>query len=254
MNLTVREKLDAGKPVLGIFVKLNAPGVVELAALGGFDFVVVDCEHGNFTGEQVENLIRAGEAAGVSTMVRTADARESTILHALDSGAAGIQIPSLQNAGQARIAAQFARHAPHGRRGFARANRSASYGMLPLDRYLDQAQRIIVSIHVENREMIDEIDQLCRTPGIDMLFLGTADLSQSLGVMGDPGHVDVRAAVDRVIRAGRQYGLHIGAVANNVEEAATLIARGVNCIVWQSDIAILGRALTQVGAAFARHR
>ncbi|WP_414902118.1 HpcH/HpaI aldolase family protein [Sphingomonas flavalba] len=251
VNLKIRDRLDAGEPVFGTFVKIAAPAVVELAALGGFDFVIVDREHGCFTDDQVENMIRAAEAAGIGTIVRTPDALEPAILHALDSGATGVQLPALRGAAQAAAAARFARHFPDGERGLARANRSADYGAMPLTDYFAQSRRILVSVHVENREMVDDIDALCAVPGVDILFLGTADLSQSLGVPGEQDHPSVRAAVDRVIAAAAAAGRHVGAVAGSADEASALAERGVTYIVWQSDIAMLRAAMRRGADALA---
>lgn len=253
INLSVREKLDSGRPVLGTFIKINAPALVELTGLAGFDFVIIDTEHGCFTHEQTENLIRAAEVTGVSAIVRTPDANDSAILHALDSGAAGVQVPGLRSAAEAAQAVRSARYHPHGQRGFARATRAADYGAMPLADYFASADRTVLAVHVENREMVDDIDALCALEKLDVIFLGAADLSQSYGV---PGAQDltVRTALDRVTACALAAGRHVGAVASSTSELDALVSKGVRYIVWQSDIAMMRGALQAPSHHFAQYR
>lgn len=254
INLRVRDKLDAGEPVLGTFVKVNAPALVETIGLAGFDFVIIDTEHGCFTHEQVENLIRAAEVTGMSAVVRTPDGGESAILHALDSGAAGVQIPGLTSATGAAETVRRARYHPHGQRGFARANRAADYGATPLGDYFARAARTLVIAHVENREMVDDIEALCALDAIDIIFLGAADLSQSYGALGAQDDFKVRTALDRVTACALAAGRHVGAVAVTTAEIDALVAKGVRYIVWQSDIAMLRGALLAPTRHFDRYR
>lgn len=254
LNLNVRDRLDAGLPVLGTFLKINAPAVVELMGLAGFDFVIIDREHGCFTDEQVENLVRAAEITGMSAIVRTADASETSILHALDSGAAGVQVPSLRNAAEAEQAVRRARHHPLGERGFARASRSGAYGTMPLADYFARANRTLLVVHVENREMVDDLDALCAIDAVDVLFLGAADLSQSYGVPGRQNDPAVREALERVTARALAAGRHVGAVAANAAELDALVEGGVRYILWQSDVAILRGALESAVRNISRHR
>lgn len=250
-NLRVADALDAGRPVFGTFLKIYSPALVELIGRAGFDFIIVDSEHGNFTHEQIENLIRAAEVAGIGTIVRTPDARETDILHALDSGASGVQIPSLRTARDAEAAMRHARYHPKGQRGFARANRAAAYGKMPLTESLAIADRALVIVHVENREMLDQVESLSRVEGIDVLFFGAADLGQSLGILGQADHPQIHAAFDRVVAAAQSSGRQIGAVAGNAEELAALAKRGIRFLVWQSDIAIIRAGLENCARHFA---
>ncbi len=253
-HFRITDALNQRRPVFGTFLKINSPTLVELIGLAGFDFIIIDAEHGCFTSQDVENLIRAAELHGMSTIVRTPDDSASAILHALDAGAAGVQIPGLQRAASARDVVQRARHFPDGQRGFARANRAADFGGMPLNDYFARTRGTLVSIHVECREMLEEVDELARTPGVDILFAGTADLSQSLGHPGQIQHPEVQAGFDRIVDAALAAGRHAGAVAGSSDELEKLLDRGVTYIVWQSDIGIIRNALGQAADIFARHR
>lgn len=251
-NGEVKRKLEAGETVFGSFVKLDAPAIAELYGIAGFDFVILDAEHGCYTHAGLENMIRTCERMGMSSVVRTPDAGEANILHVLDSGASGIQVPSLRSAAEVREVIRKAKYWPLGERGSARACRAAGYGTLP--DYEQRANReTLVSVHVENKEMVEDIEALCAVDELDVLFIGPGDLSASLGHPGDAAHPDVVAAIDRVIEvaAGRK---HIGTVVANAAQLESYVARGVRYIAWLSELGMLRGALNAAAANFKAYR
>ncbi|WP_066585475.1 HpcH/HpaI aldolase family protein [Sphingomonas pruni] len=251
-NGDVKRKLEAGEVVFGSFVKLDAPAIAELYGIAGFDFVILDAEHGCYTHAGLENMIRTCERMGMSSVVRTPDAGEANILHVLDSGASGIQVPSLRSAAEVREVIRKAKYWPLGERGSARACRAAAYGTLP--DYEQRANReTLVSVHVENKEMVEDIEALCAVDELDVLFIGPGDLSASLGHPGDAAHPDVVAAIDRVIEvaAGRK---HIGTVVANAAQLESYVARGVRYIAWLSELGMLRGALNAAASNFKAYR
>jgi len=251
-NGEVKRKLEAGETVFGSFVKLDAPAIAELYGIAGFDFVILDAEHGCYTHAGIENMIRTCERMGMSSVVRTPDAGEANILHVLDSGASGIQVPSLRSAAEVREVIRKAKYWPLGERGSARACRAAAYGTLP--DYEQRANReTLVSVHVENKEMVEDIEALCAVDELDVLFIGPGDLSASLGHPGDAAHPDVVAAIDRVIEvaAGRK---HIGTVVANAAQLESYVARGVHYIAWLSELGMLRGALNAAASNFKAYR
>ncbi len=251
-NAMVKRKLDAGETVFGSFLKLASPTLVELYGLAGFDFVIVDAEHGCFTHGEIENLIRACERMGISSVIRTPDAEEANILHVLDSGASGIQVPSLKSAAEVREVIRKAKYWPLGERGSARACRAAGYGTLP-----DYEQRAnaetLVCVHVENKEMVEDIEALCEIDALDVLFIGPGDLSASYGHPGNAAHPEVKARIDRVIEvsAGRK---HIGTVVANPAQLESYAARGVRYFAWLNDLGLMRGALNAAAAHFTPYR
>jgi 4-hydroxy-2-oxoheptanedioate aldolase len=252
-NAAVKQKLEAGETVFGSFFKFDSPPLVELFGLAGFDFIIVDGEHSCFTHASIENLIRTCELVGMSSIIRTPDAAETNILHALDSGASGIQVPSLKSAAEVEDVIRKAKYWPLGERGSARGCRAAAYGQSGPD-YEERANRdTLVSVHIENKEMVEQVEALCEIEHLDVLFIGTGDLSQSLGHPGNARHPDVAAAVDRVIEvaAGRK---HIGAVAVNAEQLESYVARGVKYIAWKSDLTMIRTMLKGATENFSSYR
>ncbi len=251
-NSAVKRKLESGETVFGSFFKVDSPQVAELYGLAGFDFLILDAEHGCLSHGQIENLIRTCERMGMSSVVRTPDAQEANILHVLDSGASGIQVPSLKTADDVREVIRKAKYWPLGERGSARACRAAGYGTVPDFEQRANAETL-VSVHVENREMVEEIEALCAIPELDVLFIGPGDLSASLGHPGNAGHPDVVAAIDRVIEvaAGRK---HIGTVAGNAAQLDSYVSRGVHYIAWLSDLGLMRGALKGAADNFVPYR
>lgn len=254
-NDSMRRKLDNGKVVFGTFFKFDSPGLVEVIGRAGFDFVIVDAEHSSFTHAATENLVRAAEVVGMSTMVRTPDASEPHILHALDSGASGVQVPALRTAEEVRQVVQRAKYHPIGERGWARACRAADYGFPTATDFVNHANRYTtISVHIENKDMVDAAEELCAIDHLDVLFIGTGDLSQSLGHPGEDSHPEVRAAFEHVTGIAVSRGKHVGAVASNAKQLESFVAKGLRYIAWQSDLTIYKNALKAAAAGFAPYR
>jgi 4-hydroxy-2-oxoheptanedioate aldolase len=254
-NRKVKEKLARGEAVFGTFLKFGSPGLTELFGLAGFDFLIIDGEHSTFGHSEVEAMIRTCELVGMSSIVRTQDASEASILHALDSGASGVQVPSLRDPEQVREVIFRSKYHPIGGRGWAPGCRAADYAFGSVDEYVTRANRdTLVSVHVENQQMVDRIEALCAIDHLDVLFIGTGDLSQSLGHPGKADHPDVQAAVDKVIAAGVRHGKHLGAVASSPDQLRGYIRRGVKYIAWQSDLVMYKNALKAATAHFKEFR
>jgi 4-hydroxy-2-oxoheptanedioate aldolase len=254
-NRKVREKLARGEPAFGTFFKFDSPGLVELFGLAGFDFLIIDGEHSTFGHASTEQMIRTCELMGMSSIVRTQDSSEASILHALDSGASGVQVPSLRSPDQVREVIQRAKYFPIGTRGWAPGCRAADYAFVGADEYVATANRdTLVSVHVENREMVGEIDALCQVEHLDVIFIGTGDLSQSLGHPGKASHPEVQAAVDKVIAAAVRHGKHLGAVASTADQLRDYVRRGVKYIAWQSDLVMYKNALKAAADNFKAFR
>jgi len=252
-NAAVKRRLEAGEVVFGSFFKFDSAPMAELFGLSGFDFLIIDGEHGCYTHAGIENIVRTCELVGMSSIVRTPDASEANILHVLDSGASGIQVPSLKSAAEVREVIRRAKYWPIGERGSARGCRAASYG-LSGGGYEERANRdTLVSVHVENKEMVEDVEALCEVEHLDVLFIGPGDLSQSLGRPGNAAHPDVVAAIDRVIEvaAGRK---HIGTVVSSAAQLESYVARGVKYIAWQSDLVMVRNMLKAAVANFAPYR
>ncbi|HCX61772.1 MAG TPA: 4-hydroxy-2-oxovalerate aldolase, partial [Clostridiales bacterium] len=201
----LKKKLKEGKAAIGTFIVCNAPDLVEIAGLAGFDFVIIDNEHGPMRAESTQHMIRAAELRGITPIIRIPDRLESTILHTLDIGAHGIQVPQVNNAQEAKEIIERSKYEPIGKRGLA-FPKSADYGMSGISNFTDHSnEQTLIIAHCENKTCLENLEEICKIPEIDVIFLGPYDMSQSMGVTGQVTHELVENAAKKVIEVTRKY-------------------------------------------------
>jgi 4-hydroxy-2-oxoheptanedioate aldolase len=229
-------KLRNGEVVLGPFVYFMDPGVVELLGYVGFDFVLLDMEHSSMDLQNVENMIRAAEVSGTTPVVRVPDNNHKFILRVLEAGAQGIVVPHVFTAVEAMEIVKHMKYAPQGRRGIGR-QRAAMYGIADAAEYYAWANReIMVGIMVEDREAVENIDEIAQVDGVDLIFVGPGDLSATLGVPGGYQLPEPQEYIDRAITAIRKAKkAAIGMPGYLESEVPTLVSKGVRFITSPSS-------------------
>lgn len=211
INNALKDKLAAGEVVTGSFVYIPSAALTEVIGLAGFDFVVIDMEHGPIELEMAEHMVRAAEVAGVTPIIRVSHNTPHLTLRALDIGAMGVHVPDVSDPLAARAAVASVKYGSQGRRGLAGV-RAARYGLQgSLADYAAEANRQTMLIaHIEDIQAIDNLDALLAVEGIDVYYLGPVDLSNSLGIPGqtqDSRVTDlVETAIRRIVAAGRVAG------------------------------------------------
>ena len=237
---TLKEKLRGEKALKGTFVKMNCPTAVEALGLAGLDFVIIDGEHAPLDEMNLEAMIRAADCVGLPTIVRIPVADEYHILKVLDMGASGVQIPGVQSADEIRKCLDASLYAPLGHRGLSFAQRSARYGTLDKFEYMEHSNANVVKVfHIENREMAEQVETLCQIEGIDVLFIGPMDLSQSFGHPGDPSNPEEQEAIRNIIQTAAKYDVPTGIFVSTKEAAQKYEDMGVRYIAIGSDIAFM---------------
>ena len=226
---------------VGIFLEIPCADVVEMASLAGWDFVVIDTEHGPIGSAQLPDLLRA---ARVPTIVRVAAVRNELIQSALDAGADGVLVPQIQSAAEAAGVVAASRFHPAGRRGLNGFVRAARYSLLPMEEYLQRPVRVVIQI--ETAGALAEVDAIAGLAGVDELFIGPYDLSQALGRPGDVMHAEVLGAGQRVIHAAHGAGIAVSAFANSGEAADRWREMGIDRLYYSADVYLLAQALRDV--------
>ncbi len=200
--------------MLGCFLTWPTAGVAELLALAGFDFLVLDAEHGFFSIESIEAMVIAADGAGISAIVRVPSCQAAEVGRSLDAGAAGILFPRGDGCAAVRGAIQSAKFPPEGKRGLGgvRANR---YGTQPLDRFVKESnERTVIVAQIETAGALAELHEIAAEPGLDVLYVGPNDLTQALGVPGQYGDPRYREALARIAgqakTAGKTAGIMLG--------------------------------------------
>lgn len=241
--------IRAGKAVAGPFLKIPAAAVTEAFAVAGFDFVIIDLEHGPFSIETAETITRAARLSGISPVVRVAHNESSAISRALDIGIDGLIIPHISTAEDAVDSVHAARFHPVGERGMDMFARAASWGAVEKSDYMSFANReTLLCVMVEGAEGLSNLDKIAGVAGIDVIFVGPYDLSQSLGIPGQVRSEEVDRAIRSALAAAKGHGLGLGLYVDDVEAADYYRSMGVQFIALSADVSILtqsARALRQ---------
>ena len=205
-----RRRVLGGETLFGLFLDLSSPASAELCGRAGYDWLLIDLEHGAGTEADLPSMLMAIESTGAAAMVRVQSGERIRIGRALDQGATGVMIPRMQSAAEVAEAVTFLRYPPAGVRGVALRTRGAGQGTVA---HADVGQiddRIVGIVQIESAGAVDEVDEIAATDGVDVLFVGPADLSHSLGVPGQFGHKTYLAALDAVIAACNAHGKSAG--------------------------------------------
>ena len=236
----IKRKLKNGEPVFGTFVKAPEPSVVEALAFAGFDFIIIDNEHTAMNMETITNLIRAAELHGMLPTVRVKQKTAAEILQVLDAGAMGVQVPQVDTRTEADNVVKWAKYAPVGERGYAASQRSAGYGSMNPVTYAQMSNdNTLVICYCETKTCVDNLDDILQVEGVDVIFIGPFDLSQSYGVIGQPKHPVVLEVIDRIISKVTKAGKAVGIIAADAAETKMWIEKGVRYFSVSSDLGMM---------------
>ncbi len=229
---TMKEKIKGGKAVIGPIIGFSSPQLVEICGHIGFDFVFIDCEHGAISVEGCEAMVRAAELTNIPTIVRVPENSPQVILRYLDCGANGIQVPHVKTKADAIAAVQAVKYHPTGKRGLA-GGRWADYGFAaPLAESVKYAnEQTLVSAMIEDVEAVENLEDIASIDGIDILSIGPADLSASMGMPAEISNPRVQAMIDEIIKCGNAAGKAVGVGGtSDLEGVQRNLARGARYV------------------------
>ncbi len=212
----MKRKLLSGQPAFGVSIMFPSPHAVDMVGRLGFDWVLIDCEHGSISLESVEVMTMAAEAADVTPIARPPVNSFEAIGQLMDRGVMGVQIPHVNTAADARRAVESVKYHPLGARGLAAGVRSASYGYgLSMSEYAERSNaETLVCVQLEEAEAVRNVEEIVQVDGVDVFFVGPSDLSQSLGHPGQPDAPEVREAMERVFGSISAAGKVSGSAGN----------------------------------------
>lgn len=213
LDTRLPQLLRGANPLAGMFVGIPSPALVEMCGYAGFDFVIIDNEHGPASIETTEHLVRAARCAGTLPVVRT---EEADILRVLDAGASGIQVPAVNTGAQARRIVQACKYPPLGRRSAAFTTRAGGYTFFGGAAQVQRANDgVAIILMIETAEALANLNDIAKVPGIDALFVGLSDLALSMGHPGDNVHPQVQDALARIFERAAEAGVGSGVLASS---------------------------------------
>lgn len=226
-----RIRLKAREALLGAFCPSPSPELIEVAAFAGFDFTVIDAEHGPITIGDIVHMVRAGHSAGIAVLARVPEATADFVLRSLDAGADGIIVPQVETADQAAAVVARVRYPPHGERGLAfytRAHRfTRDFGPAAMKA---ADERVVAGVLIETPLGVRNADAIVSTPGVDLVLIGPSDLAANIGFGPDTERL-VDEAIAAVGVAGRRHGVATAIAAQSPEAAAGFAGQGYPVIV-----------------------
>lgn len=244
----LKRKLKAGHRTAGAWLQLCSPIAAEIMADAGFDWLLVDMEHGHGDYQTLLAQLQAIEGSGVTPVVRVQGNDAAVIKRVLDLGAHGVVIPWVSGRTECAAAVRACKYPPDGIRGMAGSHRAAGFGRFGAEYWKRANAEVLVVVQVETAEAVKDIDAMLAVPGVDVAFVGPADLSAALGHVGDPKHPDVAGAIAAVERAARKAGVALGTISRAWDDARALYERGYQMVTLTSDATLL----TQQAGALAR--
>jgi 2-dehydro-3-deoxyglucarate aldolase/4-hydroxy-2-oxoheptanedioate aldolase len=228
---------------LGTWLSIGSPATAELAALCGFDWVLMDLEHGCESEAALPNQLRAIRGSRTQAIVRVSGPHPDLISRVLDWGAHGIMVPHVNSAAQAEHIVQAAYHAPRGHRGVARTVRLCDYGLDPAG---NTAKKPLIMAQIETVEAMHHVEEIARVDGIDVLFVGPADLQYDLTHRPESAPGDFASCLKRVASVARDAGLASGILLRDLADVAPHRELGFSHIAVDSDLSILRKAWQQI--------
>ena len=245
--MSIKNKLQAGKIVIGPFVIIPSVSMIDTLGYYGMDFCIIDTEHGPISFESANDLVVAARATGVSSIVRVGSKEEWPILRALDIGSDGVQVPQVNTKLDAEMVVEASKYSPLGNRGVSIFTRAGKYFSTEgVNHTEEQNARTMVIVHIEGEEGLNNLDSIMEVNGIDVLFLGPYDISQSLGVPGDVRNPIVEKALKNASDKARKNGRVVGSYAKDVEMAKWLIDQGVQYLSINVDATIYMQACEKI--------
>lgn len=251
MKNKLKEKIRKKENTLGIFQVLGDASITEIIGYAGYDYVLIDSEHGPFDVESAQHLIRAAKLAGTTPLVRVKDKARNSVLKMLDVGAMGLVIPNIHEVSEIKQLVKYGKYYPIGERGFG----STSGNTYLTADYTKQGIESLFQTHndetlmipqCETKESLDNIEEIAQVDGVDGIFIGPYDLSVSLGIPGRTEDALIIEAVKRVIKACEVAGKFTIIYTDNMESIQKNFDLGVNSVTYSSDASVLSEILSQV--------
>jgi 4-hydroxy-2-oxoheptanedioate aldolase len=248
----VLAKLRAGKTVNCVKLNLADARAAEIAAQCGADSIWLDVEHVPNTIRDIEEQVRAAKIYDCDAVVRVERGSYSDLVRPLEMDASGIIVPHVMSAEDARQIVRHTRFHPLGRRPLDGGNADGAYCAVPLDAYLEQANRErFVIVQIEDPEALDEVDAIAAVEGIDMLFFGPGDFSHAIGLAGQIDHPDVQDAFRKVAASALAHN-KFAATTSSLENLSKLVDMGYRFLAGGADVIALRKEFSGIVDAYAK--
>lgn len=251
---SIRDRVLNGELLTGTFLNIGSSLTVEIAGDSGFDWILIDLEHGPGDHDSLVHHLQAASATPAAPIVRIASNEPTRFKKALDLGASGIMVPWVRNAEAAAAAVAAMRYPPRGIRGVAKSPRAIGFGRNFDDYFARNHELLLTVIQIERAEAIDDIDRIAAIDGVDVLFIGPMDLSVSLGNPGQFDHPLQQEAYAKVVESARKAGKAAGILLASIDQIESTLETGFTFVALGSDGALVTNGMMNIAAAFEKFK
>jgi 4-hydroxy-2-oxoheptanedioate aldolase len=235
----IQDRVRAGEVLFGVFVNLGSPLTAEILGLAGYDWALIDLEHGAGDEGNVLSQIQAMEHTPVVPLVRIESGSRPRFHRVLDFGAAGIMVPRVDSVEQAREAIAGLHYPPRGTRGVAQMNRACAFGATFREYMIAAEDQLLGIVQIESAAAVRQAGAIAAVDGVDVLFVGPTDLSHSMGMLGELEHPAFLEAMSAVAAAAKKAGKACGTLLRNPEETQRFVSLGYTFLACGSDASLL---------------
>lgn len=251
LSSNVKRKLKEKQPVLAAKVNFKSPQIVEMMGLIGFDCLWLCNEHIYMDNRELDHLILAARASGMDVLLRRNISSYHDVLQPLEMGIHGLMVPRVRDISYLKSVVSYVKFPPLGMRGIDGVGADADFGLLPLDEYLAKAnEETFIVAQIEDVEAIDQIDTITKIDGVDVVFIGPADLSLSFGLPGQFRHKKILNVMDRILEACEKHGKTAGIPVSDAKEAEKLMEKGFRFFTVGADYKYIRNALLNLKNEF----
>ena len=249
-----KQVLAEGKVPMGHMVlEFGTRGLARMLEVAGLDFVVVDMEHSGFSAANIADLMAWFKATSVAPFVRVPQIQYHFIARTLDAGALGIMVPNVKDRLEARVIVDAAKYGPLGQRGVVLGETHTDFKSVNPREFMDYSNENTTLIcQIESQAGLDNLEEIATTPGVDVLWVGHFDLSQSLGIPGQFHHPKFLEALKRVVDTAHRHSLGAGIQPSNLGQAQEWLETGFNVISYSGDLYVYLDAMTQAVAGLRK--
>jgi 4-hydroxy-2-oxoheptanedioate aldolase len=244
----LKSRLKQGEAVNGCWLNLGSSLTAEIVGQAGFDWVLIDLEHGAGSEKDVLAQLQALEHSNTAGIVRVESGDRQRIHRVLDVGAEGVMCPRINNVDEARMVVSGLRYPPEGSRGVAKMIRATGFGKNFSEYHSKANENIVGIVQVETTEVLDHLDAIAALDGIDVLFIGPSDLSMSLGIFGQLDHSLFKDALRATVDAAKNHGKATGILLFNAEDYSTYYDMGIRMIACGADASFVAEGSRTMAA------
>lgn len=250
----LKSRLRQGETLLGCWLNLGTSITAEIVGLAGFDWVLIDLEHGSGTEKDVLHQLQALQHTPAAPIIRVESNQQERIHRVLDMGAEGVMCPRIKSVEQALEVVKGLHYPPHGKRGVAKMIRATGFGKSFNDYYRDANDDILGIVQIETVEVLDHLDAIAGLEGIDVLFIGPSDLTMALGIFGQFDHPIYQDALRATVLAAEKAGKATGILMFNPDDYQTYRNLGIRFIACGSDATFVAEGARNMASKLSTAR